>query len=63
MKRIVVFFSCMLFILSVKAAEYDPAWTIRTTDYNTDRYFGVAVANGGIGILPSKDPFQYNMLF
>lgn len=58
MKRIVVFFSCMLFILSVKAAEYDPAWTIRTTDYNTDRYFGVAVANGGIGILPSKDPFS-----
>lgn len=56
MKKWIVFFM-FLCTLSVAKAADDPSWTIRTTDYGQERYFGVAMGNGGIGILPEKEPF------
>ena len=32
-------------------------WSIKTSDYHST-YYGTAVGNGGIGILPWKEPFS-----
>lgn len=42
---------------SFHAAPGD-GWTLTTTDYNAPTYFGDAVANGQLGLLPWKEPFS-----
>ena len=36
---------------------HDSLWNIKTSDYH-DAYYGTAVGNGGIGILPWKEPIH-----
>jgi len=38
-------------------------WQISTDDYNAEKYYGAVVANGGIGILPWKEPFAIRDVF
>ncbi|MFC7443767.1 Maltose phosphorylase / Trehalose phosphorylase [Mesoflavibacter sp. HG96] len=45
----------ILFVFNLNAQ--DKGWNIRTTDVNAD-YTGIAIANGRIGMLSSKAPFQ-----
>ena len=35
----------------------DLFWSVKTSDYHST-YYGTAVGNGGIGILPWKEPFS-----
>lgn len=51
-----------LFVTQLRAAEPTASaeasgWTIRTENY-ADPYHGVTMANGGIGILPWREPFS-----
>lgn len=39
------------------AEREDSLWQLRTTDFQSD-YVGAPIANGGIGILPWKEPFS-----
>jgi len=52
-KTILLFlvFACM------NAAAQD-GWTITTSDYKAKTYFGDALANGQLGILPWREPFS-----
>ena len=40
---------------------HDSLWNIKTSDYH-DAYYGTAVGNGGIGILPWKEPFSIKQI-
>ena len=40
---------------------HDSLWNIKTSDYH-DAYYGTAVGNGGIGILPWKEPFSVKQI-
>lgn len=58
MKKIfIIILSCILILLTANAQEKDNLWQLRTSDY-TGKYYGTTVANGGIGILPGKEPFS-----
>ena len=48
----------LMWFLSNSAYIYaqNSVWNIQTSDYQGE-YFGVAVGNGGIGVLPWKEPF------
>ena len=53
MKNLFIVFFCLVSALTIKANGQDNLWKIQATDYY-GTYFGAAVANGGIGILPWK---------
>ena len=57
MKNLFIVFFCLVSALTIKANGQDNLWKIQATDYY-GTYFGAAVANGGIGILPWKEPFS-----
>lgn len=56
MKRFLAAALCTLALTS--AAAPDSQWTISTSDYDAPEYYGVAVANGGIGFIPWREPFS-----
>ena len=39
-------------------SAYEKEWVITATDYNSTPYYGAIVGNGGIGILPWREPFS-----
>ncbi len=47
----------LLFLLATLTAAADEGWILRATDYKAD-YTGASVANGTLGILPWKEPFE-----
>ena len=57
MRKLWIVFFCLLSTYLSKANEPEELWKIQTTDYQ-GTYYGAAVANGGIGILPWKEPFS-----
>lgn len=57
MRNLFIVFFCLISMLAVRANEQEGLWKIQTTDYQ-GTYYGTAVANGGIGILPWKEPFS-----
>ena len=36
----------------------DDTWIVHTVDYDATEYYGIAMANGRLGILPGKEPFS-----
>lgn len=57
MKNLFIVFFCLVSALTIKANGQESLWKIQATDYR-GTYYGAAVANGGIGILPWKEPFS-----
>lgn len=57
MRKLFIIFFCLASLLTARANEQESLWKIQTTDYQ-GTYYGTAVANGGIGILPWKEPFS-----
>ena len=57
MRNLFIVFYCLVSALTIKANGQDSLWKIQTTDYH-GTYYGATVANGGIGILPWKEPFS-----
>lgn len=57
MRSLLIVFYCLVSALTIKANGQDRLWKIQTTDYH-GTYYGATVANGGIGILPWKEPFS-----
>ncbi|MDE5989773.1 MAG: glycoside hydrolase family 65 protein [Duncaniella sp.] len=56
---LIIILSLLCFSATAKTntpAESD-GWKIRTNDYSASPYYGTVVGNGGIGILPWKEPF------
>ncbi len=53
MKNIVL---VILLLISIAAVSQNDGWNISTT--STKNYTGIVIANGRIGILPSKKPFE-----
>lgn len=54
------FLFIILSLLSIVAIGQNDGWNISTT--TTENYTGIAVANGRIGILPSKKPFEVSQI-
>ena len=50
------FLTVLAFFTSVAAVDTDN-WQIRADDYKVNPYYGAVAGNGGIGILPWKEPF------
>jgi len=52
------FVICMLFVsvLGISQQQDEKGWTIAAT--TSDKYVGITIANGRIGILPSREPFK-----
>lgn len=57
MRNLFIVFFCLVSVLTIKANGQESLWKIQATDYQ-GTYYGAAVANGGIGILPWKEPFS-----
>lgn len=57
MKNLFIVFFCLVSVLAIKANGQESLWKIQAVDYQ-GTYYGAAVANGGIGILPWKEPFS-----
>lgn len=65
MKRIHPLLLLLTLLLAVRSASardtaadrYDPAWTVTTTDTRGE-YVGAPMANGGIGLMPWREPFS-----
>ena len=57
MRNLFIVFFCLVSVLTIKANGQESLWKIQATDYQ-GAYYGAAVANGGIGILPWKEPFS-----
>lgn len=57
MKNLFIVFFCLVSVLTIKTNGQESLWKIQATDYQ-GTYYGAAVANGGIGILPWKEPFS-----
>lgn len=57
MRNLFIVFFCLVSALTVEANGQESLWKIQATDYH-GTYYGAAVANGGIGILPWKEPFS-----
>ena len=51
MKNLFIVFFCLVSVLAIKANGQESLWKIQAVDYQ-GTYYGAAVANGGIGILP-----------
>ena len=45
-------------LLAGCAGSADDTWTVHTVDYDDTEYYGIAMANGRLGILPGKEPFS-----
>lgn len=43
---------------SPTAAEVGGVWSVETSDFESPVYYGAMVGNGGIGLLPWKEPFS-----
>ena len=50
----------ILTLIYIKSNSQNDGWNISTT--NTEDYTGIVVANGRIGILPSKNPFEVKQI-
>lgn len=59
-----ILFCLILSVFTGKADKQESLWKIQSTDDQIENYYGSAIANGGIGILPWKEPFsiRYVML-
>ena len=49
---------CLVFLLS--GLQSQDSWTIVADDIDPNNYYGITVANGIIGIVPSADPLKVN---
>ena len=54
--RISYFFLLVFFFVQIVKGEDDTLWQLHASDINAP-YVGAPMANGGIGILPWKEPF------
>ena len=50
----------LFLIVQNSFSQNDKGWVISTK--KTENYAGVTVANGRIGVLPSKEPFKINSI-
>lgn len=57
MRKLFIVFFCLASALVMQVRGQESLWKIQTTDYK-GTYYGAVVANGGIGILPWKEPFS-----
>lgn len=57
MRNLFFAFFYLISLLTAKASKQENLWEIQVEDYQ-ETYYGSAVANGGIGILPWKEPFS-----
>ena len=55
--RISCFFLLVFFFVQMVKGEDDTLWQLHASDINAP-YVGAPMANGGIGILPWKEPFS-----
>ena len=55
--RISYFFLLVFFFVQIVKGEDDTLWQLHASDINAP-YVGAPMANGGIGILPWKEPFS-----
>lgn len=53
-----VFSSCLLFSLVLRAQQQDSPWMVVAEDFDPNNYYGVTVANGMIGIVSAPDPMK-----
>ena len=56
MKELSIILAAVL--LAGCAGSADDAWTVQTADYDATEYYGIAIANGSLGIMPGKEPFS-----
>jgi trehalose/maltose hydrolase-like predicted phosphorylase len=59
MKKLITILCCLLWIWNTQAQNLaDSPWHIQAQQIDPNRYFGVTVANGMIGIVSSPNPLQ-----